>query len=60
MTKSYKIAVVSPNDGELVADVWLTDDEIRALQRIRKALAPTSITAPRIVIYDNTECKPVK
>lgn len=59
MTKSYKIAIVSPNDGELITDVWLTDDELGALKRIRQALRPTAITAPRIIIYDNTACKPV-
>lgn len=60
MTKSYKITVVSPTDGELVTDIWLDDDEVQALKRLRAALKPTSITAPRIIIYDNTECKPVK
>lgn len=58
--KSYKIAIVSPNDGEIVADVWLDDYELRTLQRLRRALAPTAITAPRIIIYNNTACKPVK
>lgn len=57
--KSYKIAIVSPNDGELVSDVWLSDDEIQTLKRLRQALRPTAITAPRIVIYDNGACKSV-
>lgn len=60
MTKSYKIAVVSPTDGELVADVWLDDDDVQTLKRLRAALKPTAITAPHIIIYDNTSCKPVK
>lgn len=58
--KSYKIAIISPHDGELVADVWMTSEEVRMLKRLRTALVPTSITSPRIIIYDNTDCKPVK